>query len=553
MLRSRAPRREELAGTFALAPVFLFVLLVTVLPLLFLLLSAWDDFGGLGGLFAQLWGNSLAAEAARSALQNSLVQGGLSALFAFAIGYPVGLFVGRHRFPGRGLLLSLLLVTFLLPSLVVVLGIKDLFGPLGFAHDLLPGLGSGLAGIVLANVYFNVGVVALFTVGSVENASLPQEEAASVLGASPGRIYRDVWGGPSLLGGGAGALLTFLFSFLSFAPPLLLGGPGSYTVEVWIYTLSRGVFASTPLAFALASWVVLFLALPSLVYLSIARRTSLLGGVSRGFPRLRPVSWRAPATYGFLALTGVVVLGTLALLGSVLLSGFRGPEGTLGLGNVEALFSGRVTGVVQISTLSALGNSLFFATLSVLLVLGLSLVTAFARPRHRRLGTGGDLLLFLPLLVSPVILALALEGFYASTLAQPPYLWMLIVLSESALALPFALQAVTLGLRSLPPEPTGAARTLGASSWRAFVDTQVLGLKVPILSAALFTFALGLGEFTATNFLYVPPYTTWVVEIYVLGGSRLVGPEAALAALLVLVSLALFLGIHALSSRRTGG
>ncbi len=543
-------RRGDRTELLALAPVLLFVLFVTILPLLFLLASAWGDFGGLEGLFQQLWGSSLSAQAARLAFQNSLVQGGLSALFAFAIGYPVGLFVGRHRFAGRGWLLSTLLVTFLLPSLVVVLGIEDLFGPQGFVHTLLPGLGSGLAAIVLANVYFNVGVVALFTVGSVENASRPQEEAASLLGASRWQIYRDVWGRSSLLGGGAGALLTFLFSFLSFAPPLLLGGPKSYTVEVWIYTLARGVFASTPLAFALASWVVLFLALPSLVYLTLARRTPLLGGVSREAPDLRPVSWRDPATYAFLTLTLVVVLGTLALLGSVLLSGFRGPGSSLGLANLQGLFSSRSTAVVRISTAAALGNSLLFATLSVLLVLGLSLVAAFGRPRHRQLGTVGDLLLFLPLLISPVILALALEGFYGSTLADPPYLWMLIVLSQSALALPFALQAVTLGLKALPPEPTGAARTLGASAWRAFVDTQVVLLRAPILSAALFTFALGLGEFTATNFLYLPPYTTWVVEIYVLGGSRLVGPEAALAALLVLVSLALFLGIHALSRRK---
>jgi len=548
-----APRREGPADLVSLLPVLLFVLLVTVLPLLFLLASAWGDFGGLGGLYQQLWGDSLAAQAARRALGNSLVQGGWSALFAFAVGYPVGVFVGRHRFPGRGLLLSTLLVTFLLPSLVVVVGIEDLFGTQGYLHGLLPSLGSGLVAIILANVYFNVGVVALFTVGSVENASRPQEEGAAVLGASPARIYRDVWGPPSLLGGGAGALLTFLFSFLSFAPPLLLGGPSSYTVEVWIYTLARGVFASTPLASALATWVVFILALPSLVYVILARRTSLLGGVARQAPTLRPISLRSPVTYVLLALTVGVVLSTVTLLGGVLLDGFRGPGASFGLTNLQALFSGRVTGALQISTLAALGNSLLFATLSVLLVLGLALAPAFAWPRHHRSAGAWDLLLFLPLLVSPVILALALESFYATTLAAPPFLWMLIVLSESALALPFAVQAVTLGLGGLPPEPTAAARTLGASRWRAFVDTQVLSLRTPLLSAALFTFALALGEFTATNFLYLPPYTTWVVEIYRLQGSRLFGPEAALAALLVVLSLAVFVGIHALSGREHAG
>ncbi len=543
--RPRSSAAARLSTLWGFLPVLLFVTLTTLAPLLFLLVRVAQDFGGAPGLYAQLFGPSLAAQDARLALGNSLTQGLWSALGAFALGYPVGLLLGRYRFPGRQLLSSSLLVTFLLPSLLVVLGIQDLFGTRGLLSPELSFLGHGLAGIVVANVFFNLGVVALFTSSSIENASRPQEEAAALLGASPGRIFRDVWGRASLLGAGAGALLTFLFSFLGFAAPLLLGGAGNATVEVWIYTLARGVFASPGLASVLTLWTVLFLAGPSLVYLFLVRRTSFLGGVARGSPGLRPLR-SGGAGAAVLATVSLLIAAAVGLLlVEVIVHGFQGAPGSaLTLANFSSLFSSRSGQIVGIPIVAAIGNSLFYATLASLLVLSLSLVTAYVRARRGPGAQLTDLLVFAPLLVSPVILALSLETFYTGTLATPPLLWVLIVLSEASLALPFALQSVTLGLRSVPPEPREAGRTLGASSWRAFVDGDLSGLRGSITSAVLFAFALGLGEFAATNFLYIPSYATTVVAIYQLGNARALGAEAALATLLAVLSLVLFVGLQ---------
>ena len=543
--RPRSSAAARLSTLWGFLPVLLFVTLTTLAPLLFLLVRVAQDFGGAPGLYAQLFGPSLAAQDARLALGNSLTQGLWSALGAFALGYPVGLLLGRYRFPGRQLLSSSLLVTFLLPSLLVVLGIQDLFGTRGLLSPELSFLGHGLAGIVVANVFFNLGVVALFTSSSIENASRPQEEAAALLGASPGRIFRDVWGRASLLGAGAGALLTFLFSFLGFAAPLLLGGAGNATVEVWIYTLARGVFASPGLASVLTLWTVLFLAGPSLVYLFLVRRTSFLGGVARGSPGLRPLRSGGAGAVVLATVSLLIAAAVGLLLVEVIVHGFQGAPGSaLTLANFSSLFSSRSGQIVGIPIVAAIGNSLFYATLASLLVLSLSLVTAYVRARRGPGAQLTDLLVFAPLLVSPVILALSLETFYTGTLATPPLLWVLIVLSEASLALPFALQSVTLGLRSVPPEPREAGRTLGASSWRAFVDGDLSGLRGSITSAVLFAFALGLGEFAATNFLYIPSYATTVVAIYQLGNARALGAEAALATLLAVLSLVLFVGLQ---------
>ncbi|MGC2288625.1 MAG: ABC transporter permease subunit, partial [Thermoplasmata archaeon] len=304
-------------------PLALFVLLFVALPAAALFAGAVDRFGLGAGFTALIWGPSLGAQVARQALENSFVQGGLSAGIAVAWGYPCGVFLGRHNFRGRDLLFSFLLIPFLLPPLVVVLGIDELFGG---ANPLIPGLGTlghGLPAIVLANVFYNASIVALFTSAAIANASPRLEEAVTSLGGGGWRRFRDVWGRGSLLGAACGGLLTFLLSFVGFAAPLLLGGPSNETIEVWIYSLTRTVYAAPTMAAALALWTVALLAIPAFLYLLVARRARLIGGRERGAPRLHPMQWRRPAAAALAATMLALVVFVGALLGSVLLLSFH--------------------------------------------------------------------------------------------------------------------------------------------------------------------------------------------------------------------------------------
>ncbi|EQD50130.1 membrane protein, partial [mine drainage metagenome] len=64
-----------------------------------------------------------------------------------------------------------------------------------------------------------------------------------------------------------------------------------------------------------------------------------------------------------------------------------------------------------------------------------------------------------------------------------------------------------------------------------------------LVTAGLFAFALGLGEFTATNFLVTPRYTTLTVALYGLSNSRHYLAADGAAGLLLVVSLVVFLAI----------
>ena len=239
--RGLRARWDRVVDGIAELPLVLFVLVFVALPAAALFASGLSRIGATGGFISLVWGPSLSSQVARQAIGNSFVQGGLSAGFAVAWGYPAGVFLGRHRFPGREALLSFLLIPFLLPPLVVVLGIDELFGGSSPLTPALGGLSHGLPAIVLANVFYNTSIVALFTSAAIANASPRLEEAVASLGGSDWRKFRDVWGRGSLLGATSGGLLTFLLSFVGFAAPLLLGGPSNFTVEVWIYTLRASV------------------------------------------------------------------------------------------------------------------------------------------------------------------------------------------------------------------------------------------------------------------------------------------------------------------------
>ncbi len=526
-------------------PLALFVLLFVAVPAAVLFAGAVERFGLGSGFVALIWGPSLGSQVARRALENSLLQGGLSAGIAVAWGYPCGVFLGRHGFRGRDLLYSFLLIPFLLPPLVVVLGIDELFGGSSPLAAGFGALGHGLAAIVLANVFYNASIVALFTSAAIANASPRLEDAVTTLGGGGWRRFRDVWGRGSLLGAASGGLLTFLLSFVGFAAPLLLGGPSNYTIEVWIYTLARTVYAAPTLAAGLALWTVALLCLPAFLYLAVARRARLIGGRERGTPRLYSLNWRRPGTAALGAAMVALVVFVGAMLGAVLLLSFHLVNGSWGVQNWSALFAARTTGAIGIPTGQALVNTLFFAGAAATVVVTLVLLVAYVSTRPRR-GVGIlEGFAFLPVLLSPVILAFALRNFWGSTLGMPPFLWTLIVASQAALALPFVLQSVRTSLRGLPSNLRGAAQTLGASAWKAFWQIDVPLLRPAIVAGATFAFALGLGEFAATNFLYIPTYATLVVEAYLLETLRLPGPASALAALLVLVSgVALFLLIR---------
>lgn len=521
----------------ALLLVVAFVATFALLPAAWLFATSVRADGGLAGIV-----RLLSDPVSQASIVQSLLQGALSAALGIAVGYPAGVFLGRYRWRGRELVRSVLLVPFLLPTLVVVVGVLELAGPSGVLGGPIPPLrllARGLPGIVATNLLFNVPLVILFTATGCDAASVELEESVATLGGSPWRAYRDSWAAPTWTGAAIGGLLTFVFSALSFAPPLLLCGHRCATVEVRVWQLAAGAQPQPAAAGVLALVLVVGFLAPALGYLLLARR---LSSSARGrAPRARPVPWRQPVSWALAGAMLVVLVAEASLLVAVLArslapSGVGAPAAGWSL-----LFAATTAGRLGVSVPHIVLNTLVFALLAAAIGLLVALATAFVGARRPRLSLVLGLVLFVPVLLSPIVLAFALAQFWGPVLGGAPNVWLLIVLSQALLGLPLALQSLELPLAAVPASVRETTRALGATAWGAFVDAELPRLARGIETATLFALAFGLGEFTATYFLVTPGFTTLSVAVYALQGSRGLLPAAGpAAALLLLLSLVVY-------------
>ncbi len=134
-----------------------------------------------------------------------------------------GIFLQRNRFPGRGVLISLMTLPLAFPGVVVgfmvilLAGRQGLIGDVGsrlFDEKLV--FAYGMAGLFMGYLYFSIPRVILTIMASVEKLDPALEEAARSLGASTWQVTRDVILpalGPAIISSGAICFATSMGAF----------------------------------------------------------------------------------------------------------------------------------------------------------------------------------------------------------------------------------------------------------------------------------------------------------------------------------------------------
>ncbi|WP_239805753.1 molybdate ABC transporter permease subunit [Croceicoccus hydrothermalis] len=133
--------------------------------------------------------------------------------------------------------------------------------------------------------------------------------------------------------------------------------------------------------------------------------------------------------------------------------------------------------------------------------------------------------------------------------------WTGAALAAAVMALPLMVRAMRLSIEAVDRRVVDAARTLGATRWRAFA-TVTLPLSMPgILAGTVLGFARSLGEFGATiTFASNIPGETQTLPLAIYSGLQVPGAEAAVTRLAI-ASVVLSVGALMLSEwliRRTG-
>jgi ABC-type spermidine/putrescine transport system permease subunit I len=173
-------------------------------------------------------------------------------------GYVLGYAVYRATPRGKIALIVLIVLPKFNNILVLVHGVKIIFGPSGFWP------------VVAGEVLMLVPYVALTIAAALEAVPYHLVEAARGLGASAASAFWRVTLPLSLPGVSAAAILTVLWSASAFLAPYLLGQPAQYTVAVEV---DRQVHTDLNWTLAAALNVVLIAVLGISAYaLSAARR-----------------------------------------------------------------------------------------------------------------------------------------------------------------------------------------------------------------------------------------------------------------------------------------
>jgi putative spermidine/putrescine transport system permease protein len=207
----------------------------------------------------------------RSTLINTVLLAAATTLATLVIATISGIFLQRHRFPGRAFLIAMLTFPLAFPGVVVGFMIILLAGRQGLIGQITQTLfhskqvfAYSLQGLFLGYLYFSIPRVILTIMAAVEKLDPSLEEAARALGAGPWRVIRDVVLPaltPAFIASGAIAFATAMGAFgtaFTLATDIDVLPMQIYTE----FTLSANfaVAAALSVGLGLVTWAILALA-----------------------------------------------------------------------------------------------------------------------------------------------------------------------------------------------------------------------------------------------------------------------------------------------------
>ena len=445
----------------------------------------------------------------------TLLQAGLSTLISVMIGLPVARALARQQFPGRRLVIRLLNLPLALPSIVVIIGVIEVYGTRGWLGGLFNIY--GLQGILLAHVFFNAPLAARLLLSEFERIPAESWKLSAQLGFSSAHNWQRIeW--PQIRVSLPGiALLIFLLCASSFAVVLTLGGgPRATTLEVAIYQALRADF--DPARAAALAIVQLLLCV------SLALIAQAWGGVMQGWPALRMGARRfdgqdAPsraADYAIIALGLLLLLPPLAAL--------------------------TVSGIVSLNLSPA-----FFRSLATSVVLGASsaaLAFLIVWPLAQRAVRSGawrrvsGLSVLAAWIIPPAVVA---TGWFILLIARADMTGLapaLVIVMNGMMSLPFVYQTLTPALAREAEAHDRLCANLGIGGWTRFRLIDLPALKRPIGLALVMAFILSLGDLTAISLFGTQDLVTLPALIYRQLGTYRVNEAVGTALLLALLVLA---------------
>lgn len=469
-------------------------------------------------------------------LRNSFLLACSTTLLALLIAIPLAFISDRFLFPGKGILSSFVLIPMILPPFVGAIGIKQIFGQYGAFNALLIELGlrpegwtydwfalHQFWGIAVVNALSLYPILYLNAVAALANIDPAMEEAAQNLGCTGFRRFRKITLPLIKSGLFAGGTIVFIWAFTELGTPLVFDYPRVTSVQIFYGLKDIG---GNPAPYALVTVMLLSTTLLYALGKGLFGRQSyamMAKATSSGGPRALSTGKAWLCT---LAFAGVTFLAVLPHLGVVLVAFSDDWYATIlpksmTLQNFEIALGHDLT-------VSAIANSLKFASISTLLDIVLGIAIAYVVVRSRIAGRQVlDFLSMLPLAVPGLVLAfgylaMSQDGKLFSMLNPTKDPTILLIIAYSVRRLPYVVRSAAAGFQQTSETLEEAAQNLGATPLRAMIKVTLPLIMANLIAGGLLAFAFAMLEVSDSLILAQKqafyPITKAILELFQLLG-----------------------------------
>jgi len=213
--------------------VFFFIFLyLPIVVLVFYSFNANRMVMNWGGFGIDWYLKAFENEDIQKAVWNTLIVATVSTIFATAIATIGALVLARGgNFRGKTISLGLITLPLMVPEIVTAVAVLIFFSAIKL--DL------GLGNVIIAHITFCIPFAFMPIRARLEGMDTSMEQAARDLYASEWETFRYVTVPLLMPGIVAGAMLAFVISMDDFIITLMVGGAGSTTLPVYIYSMIR--------------------------------------------------------------------------------------------------------------------------------------------------------------------------------------------------------------------------------------------------------------------------------------------------------------------------
>ena len=198
--------------------------------------------------------------------------------------------------------------------------------------------------------------------------------------------------------------------------------------------------------------------------------------------------------------------------------------------------------------MGAAWNTLTVALVSTIISTIIGTLTALAMERYRFRGrTGMDALLYLPIVIPEIVMALALLAFFAFSFGVLESLsgsrlklsLTTVIISHIAFSISFVVVVVRASLKGFDRRLEEAAQDLGANEWQTFWRVTFPLILPGIIGGALLAFTISLDDFIISFFTTGPGTSLLPIEVYS-QVKRAVTPKInAISTIMLIISMTL--------------